>query len=497
MARFALLCTLILLAVPQIGCLMPCGAVRDDADQRFEEMKRSRDRVRDPGGDRYDLTLHLPAALLESSFEALLASGEIPRTHRQRFDLPVPGAPEGLSVRFRVDLEGARLALVPGAPARVQAHLDLRLRGEAQRELFDLRATLDGPVELTTRKRPGEGPVVLMQMGDLRRSELALDGEFLGNSFSTVLEGLIPSGGLGSVLDAIGAPGGGLPPQVQEAVEDAARQQATALVGQLLEQEIGEVAVFEVQPLELAGLRLQPRAVDLATGDGWAAIGVRTDLHTGFGSLPLHPPGRGMGRKVELRVSEPFLDLALQRAYVDGVIPRTLDDAGAPADEGPYRIEPLGVALQEAAALDLRVYRCEEPCGWAELRTRLTPTVDAKKLVITAGEIEITRARGVGKVADLALQHHERVVGEPLQVVQSLSRAVRLDVGGQPLELTVDRVVTGDGALTLTMGHRVGGGGKGGKGGKGDRGSGREGRGTRGGRDDGGQDEKRSKTKGR
>lgn len=476
---------LALLALPQIGCLMPCGAVRDDADQRYEEMSQGIRRMRDPGGDRYDLTLHVPAGLFEASVAQLLDSGVIQRTHRQAFDLPVPGAPQALSATFRADLEEVRLQLVPGAPARVQAHLVLRLRGEAQQELFDLRATVDGPVELTTRTPARGQPTLLLRMGDLRRSELALDGTFLGNAFSSVLEGLIPGGALGSVLDAIGA-GGALPSQVEESIEEAARQHATDLVGQLLADEIGDVPVFELQPLEVGGLPLQPRALALATGDGWAALGVRTNLNSGFGTLPLRAPPRGLGDRVQIQAGAPFVAKAIEAAYVDGIIPRTLDEAGAPAAgtpdrEAPYRIEPLGIELGPETALCVRVYRCEEPCGWADLRARITPAMDGHKaLSITADDIEVTASRGVGNIAELALRHRERVVGEPLEVVQSMSSVLRLDVAGQPLELTIDGVEASGGALALRLDYELdqGKGGKAGKGGK----SGKSGKAGKGGK---------------
>ena len=215
------------------------------------------------------------------------------------------------------------------------------------------------------------------------------------------------------------------------------------VVQTLVEDSIGDVVVMELGTLQLGALELTPQAAGLRTGNGWIGVGLRTDLDTGAGALALTPPIARGRSTLQLRASEAFLNQAIRMAYVEGLIPRTLDDAGAPADEGPYRLEPLEVQLDDDPQLGVRVYRCDDPCGWDEL-------------ALTASDIQVEGAKGAGKLVDLVLSHQEKVMGEPIEFTQSISRVLQPQVAGAPLTLRVSRLVMGDGRLAATLTYELG-----------------------------------------
>ena len=289
----ALTLTLLTLAT---GCTIPCSKVRSEVDGRYAALPDEIRRGADPGGDGYDLTLTVPADLLDASFQHLVEAGAVETTQKLSVTVPLPDLSGGMEVRFRADLKEISFQPVAGEPARVQAHAVVRLRGNASRELFDLTATVDGPVELVTRAKKGQAPALLLRIGDLEDSEIALQGSFLGQALTTELEGLVPSGALGDLLGSIGIDATLLRP-LEQAFEDAARKHTTAAVQQLLADEVGDVQVLEVGPVRMGELELVPTGVGLATGDGWVALGIRTDLDSGRGALTLGPPaGRPRGR---------------------------------------------------------------------------------------------------------------------------------------------------------------------------------------------------------
>jgi hypothetical protein len=439
------------------GCTMPCSKVQAEADRRYDSLADELRRDRDPGGEGYDLTLTVPSALVDESFQRMMEAGEIPTSHDLTTDLGLAGLTNGLEVRFQADLRGASFVAVEGDPARLEAHLELRLRGTGDRELFDVDATVDGPVELEVRTAKGGTPALYVELGDLRDSRVELSGEVLGQAFVTALEGLIPAGGLKELLGAIGVDAGGLAAPLEQAARDAVDQQLAAVVQTLVEDSIGDVKVMELGRLQLGALELTPQAAGLRSGKGWIGVGLRTDLDTGAGALALTPPIARGRSTLQLRISEAFLNQAIRLAYVDGLIPRTLDDAGAPADAGPYRLEPLDVQLDDDPRLGVRVYRCDDPCGWADLRATLATDADGRdELALTASDIQVESAKGAGKLVDLILAHQERVMGEPIEFTQSVSRVLQPQVAGAPLNLRVSRLVMGDGRLAATLTYELG-----------------------------------------
>ncbi len=458
------------------GCTIPCDGVREDADQRYDELQAALYRGSDPGGNRYDVTLAVPAQLLDDSFQRMLDSGAV-ETHRtMQLDLPVSGLSRALDLRLQADLEGASFEPVAAgpraqSPARLDTHLDLRLRGRTDRELFDVKASIDGPIDLQTRNGD-EGPQLFVSLGDLESTQLALSGDVLGQAFLTELEGLLPSGGLGKLLGAIGGSSGGLPDELQQAIEQAVQQGAVTVVEKLLDDTVGDVKVMDLGTLELGKTELEPTAVGLRTGDGWVAVGLRTTLDAGPGQLDLAGPSSGRRNRVELHASESFLEAAVGMAIVEGQIPRSFDDKGVANDEGPQFIEPLGLELGPQPSIAMRIYRCEEPCGWADLSANFTTAVDDQSsLQFQVGDIAVDKAKGAGKLVELVLWHQEKVIGEPVELVQSVSGVMTPKVAGQSLILTVTDVQTADGELTLHLNYEMpiakpGKGGKGGKGGK-------------------------------
>ncbi len=425
------------------GCTMPCSKVEAEADRRYDALSSELRRDRDPGGEGYDLTLTVPAALVDESFQRMMEAGEIPTSHELTSDLGLAGLTGGLEIRFQADLRGASFKAVEGDPARLEAHLELRLRGTGDRELFDVEATVDGPVELEVRTAKGGTPALFVELGDLRDSRVELSGEVLGQAFVTALEGLLPAGGLVDFLGAIGVDAGGLAAPLEQAAREAVDQHVAVVVQTLVEDSIGDVVVMELGTLQLGALELTPQAAGLRTGNGWIGVGLRTDLDTGAGALALTPPIARGRSTLQLRASEAFLNQAIRMAYVEGLIPRTLDDAGAPADEGPYRLEPLEVQLDDDPQLGVRVYRCDDPCGWDEL-------------ALTASDIQVEGAKGAGKLVDLVLSHQEKVMGEPIEFTQSISRVLQPQVAGAPLTLRVSRLVMGDGRLAATLTYELG-----------------------------------------
>jgi hypothetical protein len=437
------------------GCSIPCSKVRSEVDGRYAALPDEVRRSGDPGGDRYDLTLTIPADLLDASFQHLVDAGAIETRHELSLDVPLPDLSGGMEVRFRVDLKEMSFQPVAGEPARVQAHAVLRLRGNASEELFDLTATVDGPVELFTRAKKGQAPALMLRIGDLEGSEIALQGSFLGQALATELEGLVPRGAIGNLLGSIGVDVDLLRP-LEEAFEKAARKHTTTAIHRLLADTVGDVQVLEVGPLGMGDLQFVPTGVGLLTGDGWVALGLRTDLDAGRGALRLGPPaGRPRG-KVQVQASEPFIGRAVQLAYLQGMIPRSFDDQGRTGPDGPNFVEPLGVRLQATPQVGVRVSRCDEPCGWAELWADLdTSGAGAQEMAITVGDVRVERSKGAGKLVELVLWHQEKVMGEPVQFVQQVSRVFTPTVGDEPLELRINRVSTGDGTLTLSLGYQL------------------------------------------
>ena len=325
-----------------VGCTMPCSKVKAEADRRYSALSSDLRRDRDPGGEGYDLTLTLPSALVNESFQQMMEAGEIPTSHDLTTELGLSGLSGALDVRFQAELRGASFQAVEGDPARLDAHLDLRLRGTGERELFDVEAAVEGPVELEVRTAKGGTPSLYLKLGDLRDSKVDLSGEVLGQAFVAALEGLIPAGGLKNILDAIGVDTGGLTDAIEQAARDAVDQHVATVVQTLVEDSIGDVKVMELGTMEFGALELTPRAAGLRTGPGWIGIGLRTDLDTGDGALALTPPIARGRSTIQLRASEAFLNRAVQVAYVDGLIPRTLDDGGAPPPPGPDTHAPRG-----------------------------------------------------------------------------------------------------------------------------------------------------------
>ena len=89
------------------------------------------------------------------------------------------------------------------------------------------------------------------------------------------------------------------------------------------------------------------------------------------------------------------------------------------------------------------MYRCDDPCGWDEL-------------ALTASDIQVEGAKGAGKLVDLVLSHQEKVMGEPIEFTQSISRVLQPQVAGAPLTLRVSRLVMGDGRLAATLTYELG-----------------------------------------
>jgi len=440
-----------------VGCSMPCSKVREEVDVRYGQLSKELRQGRDSGGDLYDLTLVVPGPLLDTSFQRLLDDGQVKRTHKTQVDIPLPNVPSDWSVRFRADLEEASFAPIASPRgARVQAHAVLRLRSSsAGSQLFDVTATVDGPVEVFTRNSRDAEPQLYLRIGDLEASEVAIDGSVLGQAVRAQLEGLIPRGALGSILDSIGIGDDVIAP-LEEAFENEARKHATALVQSLLAETVGDVKVMDVGAVQMGELELVPTAVGLRTGDGWVGLGLRTDLATGPGELPIEAPAGPRKGRMQLRISGPFLQRAVELAYVEGVIPRSFDDDGSPCDEGPYWIELLGIELDETPRVGLRLSRCEEPCGWAELWGAMTlDASDREDLSIEVADIVVERSRGSGKLVELALWHQAKVVGEPVEFVQQVSRVLRPGVGGSPLSLRINRISTADGHLTLNLSYQL------------------------------------------
>jgi len=439
------------------GCSMPCSKVREEVEARYGKLSKELRQGRDPGGELYDLTLVLPGPLLDSSFQRMLDEGTVKKTHKTQVDIPLPNVPSDWSVRFRADLQDASFAPIASPRgARVQAHAVLRLRGtSAGSELFDITANVDGPVEVFTQNSRDAEPELYLRIGDLEQSEVAIDGSILGQAVRTQLEGLIPRGALGSILDSIGIGDDVIAP-LEEAFEREVRKHATTLAQSLLAETVGDVKVMDVGAIQMGDLEFVPTGVGLRTGDGWVGLGLRTDLATGGGELPIEAPnGPKMGR-MQLRVSGPFLQRAVELAYVEGVIPRAFDDDGSPCDEGPYWIELLGIELDESPRVGLRLSRCEEPCGWAELWGDMTlDASDREELAIHVDAIEVQRSKGSGKLVELALWHQQKVVGEPVEFVQQVSRVLRPGIGGRPLTLRINRISTTDGHLTLNLSYQL------------------------------------------
>ena len=439
------------------GCSMPCSKVRDEVDTRYAKLSKELRMGRDPGGDLYDLTLVVPGPLLDTSFQRLLDDGQVKKTHKAQVDIPLPNVPSDWSVRFRADLQEASFAPIASPRgARVQAHAVLRLRcNSAGSELFDVIATVDGPVEVFTRNDRDESPELYLRIGDLKQSEVEIDGSVLGQAVRTQLEGLIPRGTLGSILDSIGI-GDDIIAPLEDAFEREARKHATSLVQSLLEETIGDVKVMDVGTVQMEELELVPTAVGLRTGEGWVGLGLRTELATGDRELAIEAPsGPTMGR-MQLKVSGPFLQRAVELAYVEGVIPRSFDDEGSPCDDGPYWIEILGIELDDSPRVGVRLSRCEDPCGWAELWGDMTlDAADREDLAIQVDEIEVEHSKGSGKLVELALWHQEKVVGQPVEFVQQVSRVLRPGIGGSPLSLRINRISTADGHLTLNLSYQL------------------------------------------
>lgn len=438
------------------GCTMPCSKVQAEADRRYEALDTELRRDRDAPGDRYDLTMTVPSSLVDESFQRLLAAGQIPTSHDMTLDLGLSQLTSGLQVRFQADLEAASFRAVEGDPARLEAHLEFRLRGSTDRELFDVDASVDGPVELVVKTEKGGTPSLHVRLGDLRDAEVDLRGEVLGQAFVTALEGLLPTGGLKGVLDAIGVDAGSLTGPLEEAAREAVQQHLATVVQKLVQDSIGDVKVMELGTLRLGELELTPQAVGLKTGNGWIGVGLRTDLDTGAGTLALAAPLTRGRSTIQLRTSEAFLNKAIQLAYVEGLIPRTLDDGGAPADDGPYLLEPLDVELGDDPRLGVRVYRCDDPCGWADLRADLTTNPGGDdELELTLSDIEVTEAKGAGKLVDLVVAHQERVLGAPLEFTQSIPRVLQPEIAGEPLILRLSRLNIGDGRLGATLTYEL------------------------------------------
>ena len=441
------------------GCTMPCSKVLEDVDSRYGQLAKELRRSRDPGGDGYDLSLVVPGGLLDSSFQRMLDSGEIDKTHKTRVEIPLPNIPSEWSVQLRADLQEASFQPVQASEgARVQAHAVVRLRGTAGSELFDVTAAVDGPVEVFTRNSRTSSPELTLRIGDLEQSQMSIDGSVLGRAVRTELEGLIPRGGLRSILDDIGLGGsvGDLLDQLEEAFEDEVRKQLTTVVQTLLDDEVGDVKVMEIGAMQMGDLELTPTAVGLRSGDGWVALGLRSDLATGAGEIALTAPSGPTRGRIQMQVSERFLCRAVELAYVEGLMPRTFGDDGAASDEGPYHVEPLGIDLGDTTRVGVRVSRCEDPCGWAELWGDVTlDASDREALSVQVGEIEVGDAKGSGKLIELVLWHRDKVVGEPVEFVQEVSRMLRPAVAGQPLNLRVNRVSIDDDTLTLSLGYQM------------------------------------------
>lgn len=436
-----------------VGCSMPCSKVLEEVDDRYARMEGDLRRDQDPGGDRYDLAVVVPGKLVDASFQRLLDDGAIKKTHKTTVELPLPQVTGGMDLKLRADLKEA--SFTPGADGVVQAHIVVRLRGNARRELFDITADVDGPVEIFTRNRKGSTPAVYVRVGDLRESDIDLEGSVLGQAVRTELEGLIPGGAIGDLLGNIGV-GDAAIRQLEEAFEREAREQLIPLVQTLLTDKVGDVKVMELGAVQMGELELTPTAVGLTTGKGWIAVGLRTDLNTGAGELDLAAPTGPKIGKIHVSVSQAFLERSIQLAYLEGLIPRTFDDQGQPSADGPYHVEPLGIELGDTPRVGVRVSRCDDPCGWAELWADMTlQGGDRDDLGVEVGDIEVAQAKGSGKLVELVLWHQEKVVGQPVEFVQQVSRVLQPDVAGEPLTLKIKRVKTQDGVLELHLGYQL------------------------------------------
>ena len=444
---------LLLATVLATGCSMPCSKVLEDVDDRYARMEADLRRDQDPGGDRYDLAVVVPGRLVDASFQRLLDTGAIDKTHKTTVALPLPQITGGMDIKLRADLKEA--SFLPSADGVVRAHTVVRLRGNAHRELFDVTAEVDGPVELFTRNRKGSSPALFVRIGDLQQSEIELDGAVMGQAVRTELEGLIPGGAIGDLLGSIGV-GDQAVHQLEDAFERGVREQIVPLVQDLLSDKIGDVKVMEMGAIDMGGIELTPTAVGVITGDGWIAVGLRTDLATGPGQLDLAAPDGPKIGKIHVSVSQAFLERSIQLAYLEGLIPRTFDDQGQPSADGPYHVEPLGIELGDTPRVGVRVSRCDDPCGWAELWADMTlQGGDRDDLGVEVGDIEVAQAKGSGKLVELVLWHQEKVVGQPVEFVQQVSRVLQPDVAGEPLTLKIKRVKTQDGVLELHLGYQL------------------------------------------
>ncbi len=433
------------------GCAIPCDQVRDDADRRLAAIGDGLRRAHDPGGDGYDVTLLVPDALIDASFQRLLDDGTIDTEQEQVQRLPIPGVERALSVALEARLTKAHLSAVPGDPARVRVDARLRLRGSSGGdELFDLDAEVSGPVELISGTSDDGSPALYVRMGDLEATQMDLAGEILGRAFRAEIEGLLPRGGLGRLLGSVG-----LDEEIERALDEAVRGQLEALLQQLFDDRVGDVLVLDLGTLDLGGLPVAPTAVGLRTGDGWIAMGLRTDLDTGAGAIDLTPAASPRRDRILLRMSEAFVGRAIQLAYVEGLIPRSFGEQGQPAEDGVYRAEPLGIDLADPARVAVKVSRCSDPCGWAEISASIEASVSGDQLDLRAGEVTVDRSRGSGRLMELVLWHQERVVGEPVEVVQSMSRVIAPRVGGKPLTMRVTDIDLLDDELTVELGYEI------------------------------------------
>ncbi len=451
--RMPLTIALFLVSVLATSCSMPCSKVLEEVDDRYTRMEADLRRDQDPGGDRYDLAVVVPGRLVDASFQRLLDTDAIDKTHKTTVELPLPQITGGMDIKLRADLKEA--SFLPSADGVVRAHTVVRLRGNAHRELFDVTAEVDGPVELFTRNRKGASPALFVRIGDLQQSEIDIEGSVMGQAVRTELEGLIPGGAIGDLLGSIGV-GDQAIRQLEEAFERGVREQIVPLVQDLLSDKVGDVKVMEMGTVDMGGIELTPTAVGVVTGDGWIAVGLRTDLATGPGQLDLAAPDGPKIGKIHVRVSQAFLERSIQLAYLEGLIPRTFDDQGQPSDAGPYHVEPLGIELGDSPRVGVRVSRCEDPCGWAELWADMTlQGNDRDDLGVELGDIEVAQAKGSGKLVELVLWHQEKVVGQPVEFVQQVSRVLQPDVAGEPLTLKIKRVKTEDGVLELHLGYQL------------------------------------------
>ncbi len=442
-----------------------CDEVKETSVARFTDLSSGLVRESDPGGDTYDVTLNIPAKALEMGFERMMRLGKIKTELVSQEQIGVPGL-RAMGLELVADVQNVSFDPVEADPSSTQAHVELRIRGTLlNRKVFAVYAKADGLVEVAADTQDDGVPAVFVRMGDLRDAEVQLKGEFLGARLITVIEGVLPKGGwLDVVKNFIGKktgiriPKGELPDAVEELIIEVVRAHIANTAQRLVTEQLGDVKVLELGQVRLLGLELTPTALGLTTHDGSVTLGLRTNLDSGFGELRLADGQGASSDQLRVKVGEAVLQSAVKKAYADDVVPRLFDAQGDPVDvpdHAVYAAEPLGLDLDASPRLSARLYRLEDPCGWADLGASLTVAATGSTVDFTVADVSAEKSKGAGNLVNLILENRERLVGRELSFAGSIPTAVTPRIAGMDTVLTVESVQPQADHLVLDLGYEL------------------------------------------